>query len=121
MTDTPGPGLDAITRDDLLHALTCFYLAVRDYRGHQYAGQIEFPDKVADALYATLSRIVAERPPAADPLTGLREEVQRLRTAADDHAADLMDEGKDAERAYGRVEAYDQILARLSRMEADRR
>lgn len=63
MTDTPGPGLDAITRDDLLHALTCFYLAVRDYRGHQYAGQIEFPDKVADALYATLSRIAAERKP----------------------------------------------------------
>jgi hypothetical protein len=49
----------------------------------------------------------------------LREEVQRLRAAADDHAADLMDEGKDAERAYGRVEAYDQILSRLSRMEAE--
>ena len=40
----------------------------------------------------------------------LRDEIQRLRTAADDHAADLMDEGKDAERAYGRVEAYDRIL-----------
>jgi hypothetical protein len=41
---------------------------------------------------------------------GLRDEIRRLRTAADDHAAGLMDEGKDAERAYGRVEAYDRIL-----------
>ena len=60
---TPDPGLDAITRDDLLHALTGFYLAVRDYRGYGYAGQIDLPDKVADALYATLSRIAAERRP----------------------------------------------------------
>lgn len=53
---------------------------------------------------------------AADPLTGLREEVQRLRTAADEYAADLMDEGKDAERAYGRVEAYDRILALVNHL-----
>jgi hypothetical protein len=73
----------------------------------------------ADAV--ALSKEHADRADAAEGLlAGLRDEIRRLRAAADDYAADLMDEGKDAERAYGRVEAYDQVLARLSRMEADR-
>jgi hypothetical protein len=60
--ETPDLGLDAITRDDLLQALTGFYLSV-SYRGYGYTGQIDDTAEVAGALYATLSRIAAERRP----------------------------------------------------------
>ena len=48
--------------------------------------------------------------------TDLREEIQHLRTAAYEVATDLSDEGKDAERAFGRVEAFDQVLALMAHL-----
>lgn len=56
----------AVTRDMLTEALTEFYLTVRD-GDRRYRGQVSYPAEVADALYATLSRIVAERAPDAPP------------------------------------------------------
>lgn len=55
-----------------------------------------------DAGYAgTVLETVAER---GQSWTGLRDEIRHLRTACYDHACDLSDEGKDAERAFGRVD-----------------
>jgi hypothetical protein len=56
-----------------------------------------------------------------DSLTGLREEVQHLRTAADECANDFADAGLDAERAFGRVEAYDAVLKLMAHLEEDGR
>lgn len=51
----------------------------------------------------------------------LREEIQHLRTAAYEVATDLSDEGQyGTERAFGRVDAYDDVLLRMDRMEAGR-
>jgi hypothetical protein len=64
---------------------------------------------------------------APGPLTpgqcwaALRREIQGLRAVHYDNANDLSDEGKDAERAFGRVDAYDHVLARMDLMEADKR
>ena len=53
--------------------------------------------------------------------TDLREEIQHLRTAAYEVATDLSDEGQyGTERAFGRVDAYDDVLLRMDRMEAGR-
>src|SRR5260370_28425175 len=52
------------------------------------------------------------------PLDDLRDEIQHLRTAAYDLATDLSDEGKDAERAFGRVDAYDDVLRRMASLGA---
>jgi len=63
---------------------------------------------------------------APGPLTpgqcwaALRLEIQGLRAIHYDNANDLTDEGKDAERAFGRVDAYDHVLHRMAQMEADR-
>ena len=49
----------------------------------------------------------------------LREEIAELRAVHYERACDLADEGKDGdERAFGRVEAYDELLATMERMEA---
>ena len=37
-------------------------------------------------------------------------EIERRRAASYDHATDLTGEGKDAERAFGKVDAYDEVL-----------
>ena len=48
--------------------------------------------------------------------TDLREEIQHLRTAAYDVATDLCDEGRtiSAERAFGKTDALDQVLALMA-------
>lgn len=48
--------------------------------------------------------------------TDLLDEIQHLRTSAYDVACDLTEEGKDdrAERAFGRVDAYDEVLRRMA-------
>lgn len=50
----------------------------------------------------------------------LREEIQRERAAQDEIAADHGELGHrdQEERAFGRVEAYDELLATMDRMEA---
>jgi hypothetical protein len=49
--------------------------------------------------------------------TDLRDEIQRRRTATYDVACDLADEGKDgAERAYGRVDVYDEMLRLMAHL-----
>jgi hypothetical protein len=48
-----------ITREQLTAALEEFRLAVRTHAGYQESGVIANPDKVAEVLYATLSRIAA--------------------------------------------------------------
>lgn len=53
----------------------------------------------------------------ATPWTDLRGEIQHLRTAAYDVACDLSDEGADVYgtgRAFGRVDAYDEVLRRMA-------
>jgi hypothetical protein len=72
-----------------------------------------------DTMRDDILRVVASA--TSDPLTGLRAEIRRLRTSADDHANDLADEGKDAERAFGRVEAYDAVLKLMAHLEEDGR
>ena len=62
-TETTEAAIDGITRDNLTDALTEFYLPVRTHRGYQESGQVAHPGEVADVLYATLSRIAAERRP----------------------------------------------------------
>lgn len=52
----------AVTRDMLTEALTEFWLSVWG-GSRQHKGQVDDPDLVADVLYATLSRIAAERGP----------------------------------------------------------
>ena len=47
-------------------------------------------------------------------MTDLRDEIRHLRAAADDHAADLMGKGKYAGRAFGKVDAFDQVLALMA-------
>ena len=37
-------------------------------------------------------------------------EIERRRTSSYEVATDLTDEGKDAERAFGRVDGYDEVL-----------
>ena len=51
-------------------------------------------------------------------LAALRNEIALARAAAYDHAGDLDGEGRiyDAERAFGQVDAYDDVLARLDRL-----
>ena len=47
-------------------------------------------------------------------LSELRAEIAARREAVYEHACDLADEGKDgAERAFGRVEAYDEVLEHM--------
>ena len=41
-------------------------------------------------------------------------EIERRRTASYEVAVDLTDEGKDAERAFGKVDAYDEVLRLIS-------
>lgn len=48
--------------------------------------------------------------------TDLRDEIQDLRTAAYDVATALSDEGKDAERVFGRVDGYNDVLLRMDRI-----
>ena len=50
----------------------------------------------------------------ANPWADLREEIQHLRTAAYDVATEFSDEGMDASRVFGRVEAFDQVLALMA-------
>ena len=51
----------------------------------------------------------------------LREHIREERAAEDQLAADHEESGHDwqTERAYGRVEALDELLATMDRMEAD--
>ena len=50
----------------------------------------------------------------------LRDEIEHLRTAAHDVATDFSDEGMDASRVFGRVEAFDQVLALMAHAGEDR-
>jgi hypothetical protein len=53
--------------------------------------------------------------------TELRAEIQRQRDLHYEHACDLSDEGREgSERAYGRVDAYDDILELLDEAEQAR-
>jgi hypothetical protein len=57
---------------------------------------------------------------SADRWTSLRDQIRQERAAQDELAADHAELGHDEEssRAYGRVEAYDEVLATMVRMEA---
>jgi hypothetical protein len=55
-------------------------------------------------------------PVAAGRWTELRDEIQDLRTSCYDTATALEDEGKPSERAFGRVDALDDVLLRMARM-----
>ena len=73
--------MSKVTRDELLEALTGFRLSVRTPRGYQEGGEIANPETVADVLYATLSRIAAERAPdlgEADDLTCALDEAKKV-------------------------------------------
>ena len=78
--------MSKVTRDELLEALTGFRLSVRTNRGEE-RGEIAEPETVADVLYATLSRIAAERAPdlgeADDPTSAL----DQIRTDIEDTVA----------------------------------
>ncbi len=45
-------------------------------------------------------------------------EIERRRTASYEVATGLTDEGKDAERAFGKVDAYDEVLRLISSLGA---
>jgi hypothetical protein len=47
--------------------------------------------------------------------TALRTELAERRKYADQHANDLSDEGKDAERAFGRVAELDDLMRYMDR------
>ena len=57
-----------------------------------------------------------EEPEPADRWKELREEIRHLRTAAYDVATSLCDEGRtiSAERAFGKTDALDQVLALMA-------
>ena len=69
----------------------------------------------ADAV--ALSKEHADRADAAEACWAeLRDEIQRLRDAAYDVATSLCDEGRtiSAERAFGKTDALDQVLALMA-------
>ena len=67
MTDHHPDVPEAITQAGLAEALDGFYLSVRMNDGLNAKGQVASPGEVAGALYATLSRIAAERQPDDAP------------------------------------------------------
>jgi hypothetical protein len=72
------------------------------------------------ALYPLIA--AAERREGATRWTALREHIASERAAQDAAAADhseLPGHESQTERAYGRVEALDALLATMDRMEAD--
>ncbi len=78
-------------------------------------------EMAADAV--ALSKEHADRADAAETRwAALREEIRQERATQDQLAADHEESGHDwqTERAYGRVEALDRLLATMDRMEADR-
>ena len=75
----------------------------------------------ADAI--ALSREHAGRADAAEARWGqLRDLIRDERSAQDQLAADHAEQGRDwtSERAYGRVEALDRLMAVMDEMEAGR-
>ena len=113
-------------RDDLAAALDGFWLTIAG-EGRRVHGQIANPDEVADALHATLSRIIAERHPdmpadTADRWSRLRDHIREERVAQDQLAAEHAEYGREfrSARAYGAVAALDRLLEVMDRMEADR-
>lgn len=65
-----------------------------------------------------LGKYESARPYVAAALAALRSEIEQERAACYDNAVDLSDEGKDDQRAFGRVEALDVVLATMDRMTA---
>ena len=102
-TETTEAAIDGITRDNLTEALTEFYLPVRTHRGYQESGQVAHPGAVAVALYATLSRIAAERRPDAPAVAAERERAEARLAVLEVHLPAVLDALRIAvaDTAYG--------------------
>ena len=80
--------------------------------GHQSWAMV--PGQLKRTAEKWLETSESARPYVAAALADLREDIQHLRAAAYDVATDMSDEGRDARRVFGRVEAFDQVLALMA-------